>query len=58
MRTHDCSYKMKCLKKYKNMNYTFFDDNDEVIEKFSLYQNVDMVDAKKENERLSRDFVQ
>jgi len=50
----DGEYKMKCLKKFKNRKYTFYDDSDEVISRFSQYSNVNMVDAKVENERLKK----
>ena len=49
----DGEYKMKCLNKFKNVKYTFYDDSDEVISRFSNYPNVNMVDAKLENMRLS-----
>jgi len=45
----DGEYKTKCLRKYKKTNYTFYDDSDEVIEKFNNYPNVKMRDAKIEN---------
>ncbi|RAH13451.1 MAG: hypothetical protein CMB20_004640 [Methanobacteriota archaeon] len=48
----DGEYKMQCLKKYKNVQYTFYDDSEEVIEKFKAYKNVVMIDAKIENEKL------
>ena len=50
----DGDYKMKCLKKYRHINYTFYDDSDEVITKFREYPNVNMVDAKQENLRLEQ----
>tara|TARA_B100001287_G_scaffold255761_1_gene240112 strand:- start:1210 stop:1677 length:468 start_codon:yes stop_codon:yes gene_type:complete len=48
----DAEYKMKCLKKYKHINYTFYDDSEEVINKFKMYPNVRMVDSKIENVNL------
>lgn len=45
----DAEYKMHCLKKFKNLQYTFYDDSDEVIEKFKNYRNVNMVDSKLQN---------
>ena len=49
----DSLYKSKCLKKYKNTEYTFYDDSEEVINLFKGYPNVTMVDAKYVNEILS-----
>ena len=46
----DDEYKMKQLKKFRDIFYTFFDDNESIIEKFSQYVNVKMVDAKKVHE--------
>lgn len=43
---NDGEYKMKCLKKFKNTPYTFYDDSDEVINKFSSYDNVRMIDSR------------
>lgn len=51
----DGEYKMKCLNKFRHVNYTFYDDSDEVISRFSQYPNVQMVDAKLENERLKHE---
>ena len=41
----DAEYKTKQLKKYKNTPYVFYDDATPIIETFSTYQNVTMVDA-------------
>lgn len=48
----DGEYKMKCLKEYKGIKYTFYDDSEEIIDKFKLYENVEMIDSKIENERM------
>ena len=48
----DGQYKTKCLKKFKNIEYTFYDDSDEVISIFNAYSNVKMIDSKIENTRL------
>jgi hypothetical protein len=53
----DGDYKMNCLKKYKNVKYTFYDDSKEIINKFSNYKNVNMVDAIEENRRL-KEFME
>jgi hypothetical protein len=45
----DAQYKTKMLKKYKNTPYTFFDDATPIIETFSTYSNVTMVDARVAN---------
>ena len=50
----DGEYKTKCLRKFKNIEYTFYDDSDEVINVFDKYPNVTMVDAKIENEKLAQ----
>lgn len=48
----DGDYKTKCLRKFKNIDYTFYDDSEEVISMFSKYPNVKMIDAKIENNKL------
>lgn len=53
----DGEYKTKCLKNFKNVNYTFYDDSDEVIRKFNEYPNVKMIDAKLENYRLKGEYT-
>ncbi|MBJ24061.1 MAG: hypothetical protein CMB64_05260 [Euryarchaeota archaeon] len=50
----DPIYKTKCLKKYKDINYTFYDDSDEVIKLFNTYPNVNMIDSKAINIRLAQ----
>ena len=50
----DGEYKMKCLKKFRNEHYTFYDDSEDVICRFSEYPNVNMIDAKIENVRLKK----
>jgi len=45
----DAEYKTKQLKKYKNTHYTFYDDAAPIIERFSTYPNVDMIDAREAN---------
>lgn len=49
----DEEYKMKCLKKYRNVNYIFYDDSEDVIKKFRNYENVTMVDSKWQNKKLA-----
>ena len=49
----DGEYKSKCLNKFKNIEYTFYDDSDEVIKTFQTYSNVKMIDAKIENKKLA-----
>jgi len=48
----DALYKTKCLNKYKNTKYTFYDDSDEVINLFQQYPNVNMIDSKRINSLL------
>lgn len=48
----DGEYKMKCLKAYKKIEYTFYDDSNEVINKFNSFKNVKMIDSKEENARM------
>lgn len=45
----DAEYKTKQLKKYKQTPYTFFDDASPIIDTFSAYPNVNMIDAKSMN---------
>jgi FMN phosphatase YigB (HAD superfamily) len=45
----DAEYKTKQLKKYKNTRYTFYDDAAPIIERFSTYPNVNMIDARQAN---------
>ncbi len=49
----DAQFKTKCLNKFKNMQYTFYDDSDEVIELFRTYPNVTMIDSKELNEEIN-----
>jgi len=49
----DDLYKTKQLKKYKNTPYVFFDDAEPIINTFSTYPNVSMVNAKIENKRMA-----
>ena len=48
----DAQYKTKQLKKYKYKRYVFFDDAKPIIDTFSSYPNVEMIDATIENKRL------
>tara|TARA_B000000441_G_C21716563_1_gene336128 strand:+ start:495 stop:992 length:498 start_codon:yes stop_codon:yes gene_type:complete len=50
----DAEYKSACLHKYKDINYTFYDDSKEVIKKFKNFDNVKMVDSVSLNKRLLR----
>ena len=45
----DAAFKTKQLKKYKNTPYTFYDDAAPIIDTFSKYPNVNMIDAKSAN---------
>ena len=48
----DAEYKTKMLKKYKNTPYTFYDDAEPVINTFSTYPNVKMVNSNIANTAL------
>ena len=48
----DAEYKTKMLKKYKNTPYTFFDDARPVVDTFSTYPNVHMVDSTEANSEI------
>jgi hypothetical protein len=45
----DAEYKLACLTPFMNQRFTFFDDNESVIQAFSRISNVTMIDSKIEN---------
>lgn len=49
----DAQYKLACLSRFLEDGFTFFDDNDRVIDAFSNLSNVRMIDSKIENSKLS-----
>ena len=49
----DEEYKAACLDKFVAGGFTFYDDNDAVISRFSSIKGVHMIDAKIENARLT-----
>tara|TARA_Y100001980_G_C14555698_1_gene344876 strand:+ start:6837 stop:7325 length:489 start_codon:yes stop_codon:yes gene_type:complete len=53
----DALYKMHCLKKYKDVNYTFYDDSSEVINLFKNYSNVNMIDSIEKNKLMAQNLV-
>ena len=50
----DAEYKLACLSGFLEKGFTFFDDNDHVIDAFSRLSNVQMIDSKIENSKLQQ----
>ena len=50
----DADYKLACLSRFIETGFTFFDDNDHVIDAFSRLSNVIMIDSKLENRKLQQ----
>ena len=50
----DAEYKLACLSGFLENGFTFFDDNDHVIDAFSHLSNVQMIDSKLENLKLQQ----
>ena len=50
----DPQYKSKQLNKYKDIEYEFYDDAKPIIELFSSYRNVNMIDANKANTEIAK----